>query len=830
MAAEDAAVTVSIRANLKDYEAAMKAAVRATERTAAAAEKLLAGIGKTTRPGAALSETFAKSTGQMANDARVLQFQLNDIFSGLATGQGIRAVQQQLGQIAQQLGGGGLMAAARTMGTAMLGMINPINLAVVAFGLAATAAAAYFGDTEEGAKEAEKAIKKQTDALSKQAETIDKLRKAYGLSSKDITTAVDRMIAWREAVRANVEAANLLAATMATARETFTRALGGRAAAGLEGNVKFAQDFYKALALIDAGKLEEAVEALLALEKTKVPDAMRAVLTAVTDATIGMAKAKQESDELTKTLDEVSTMSAELLKDIQLLAVSTGFGEFAKNAIEALTSVNAALDELGFGIDDFLDAIAAAPGKLLDLSFAMPELERKAVTATGSAALTFLKTRAANKEIADQLDQYGEEALIAFAELFTILPPSARITSAARSFEHQARLRADYLAGRGGLAAPPETGRHVAGRGREPTAIDVGMGVDMATLKAAVEQTGKLETLKDRAYEKDKVHVQLKGTQKKADEDAFRAAERKAEQQATALEQLNEMIATEEQDIALKEKINTINADLTLSEDQRSLAIAKVTAEAAREAEVEKLVNQAREAGLAITPELIAQYQALAQAKVNAILTDKQLAITQRETAKAAADQAEATKQLAQQISSMAQSAISGLVNDLRNGVEAGEAFNNMLNRIIDSLIQMALQSIFSPTGGGGSWLTKLITGVAHEGGIVGKTAFPKRRVSPLVFAGAPRMAAGGLVGGEVPIIAHRGEMIVPKSMVGRGGVGKTTINNQLGPVSIDMSGTGLVAAGADQARQFGENVRKLVAIEMVRESRPGGLLRRVPT
>jgi hypothetical protein len=46
-------------------------------------------------------------------------------------------------------------------------------------------------------------------------------------------------------------------------------------------------------------------------------------------------------------------------------------------------------------------------------------------------------------------------------------------------------------------------------------------------------------------------------------------------------------------------------------------------------------------------------------------------------------------------------------------------------------------------------------------GGIVG-SGTPTRMVNPMVFAGAPRFAAGGLVTGEVPIIAHKGEEVLP--------------------------------------------------------------------
>jgi len=172
MAADDAAVTVTLRAELKGYEAALKSAVRATERAAKASEDAFASIGKK-KPFTPINDNFQKSAGQIANDARVLQFQLNDIFSGLASGQGIRALQMQLGQIAQQLSGGSLAAGARTMGAALAGMVNPISLAVVAFGLAATAAANYFSESEDGAGKATKETEQHLAALRKLADAYN---------------------------------------------------------------------------------------------------------------------------------------------------------------------------------------------------------------------------------------------------------------------------------------------------------------------------------------------------------------------------------------------------------------------------------------------------------------------------------------------------------------------------------------------------------------------------------------------------------------------------------------------------------------------------------
>ena len=49
---------------------------------------------------------------------------------------------------------------------------------------------------------------------------------------------------------------------------------------------------------------------------------------------------------------------------------------------------------------------------------------------------------------------------------------------------------------------------------------------------------------------------------------------------------------------------------------------------------------------------------------------------------------------------------------------------------------------------------------VAHTGGVIGMDVLASRSVDPAVFATAPRFHGGGVVGGEVPIIARRGETV----------------------------------------------------------------------
>ena len=134
-------------------------------------------------------------------------------------------------------------------------------------------------------------------------------------------------------------------------------------------------------------------------------------------------------------------------------------------------------------------------------------------------------------------------------------------------------------------------------------------------------------------------------------------------------------------------------------------------------------------------------------------------------------------------------------------GQSVGEAARDaFLQFAADFLIQIAQmiiqQAIFNALSGafGGTKFGALI-GVGHTGGVVGSkrvgSGNSSRRVSPGMFAGAPRYHEGGIVGlrpGEVPIIAKEGEAMLteddpyhPKnrSRFGGGG-GVTEVKNRI--------------------------------------------------
>ena len=103
--------------------------------------------------------------------------------------------------------------------------------------------------------------------------------------------------------------------------------------------------------------------------------------------------------------------------------------------------------------------------------------------------------------------------------------------------------------------------------------------------------------------------------------------------------------------------------------------------------------------------------------------------------------------------------------------------FNSLANSIISDLIRIQIQrtitlplanwamSLFTPAAStalplGSGDLMGVNANVAHSGGLLGADGLPSQHVDMGVFAGARRFHTGGLVSGEVPIIARQGEAV----------------------------------------------------------------------
>lgn len=148
------------------------------------------------------------------------------------------------------------------------------------------------------------------------------------------------------------------------------------------------------------------------------------------------------------------------------------------------------------------------------------------------------------------------------------------------------------------------------------------------------------------------------------------------------------------------------------------------------------LLTAAQEAGMAITPELEANIDQLAKAYGNAVVESERLAESQDRVKQAADDFKNTSKDIT-----------SGFISDLRSGTSAAEALSNALNKVVDKVIDIGLNSIFGLGGGGGGLFSLL--------GFKGGGKIP-------AFAGGGRLSGAGTGTSDSMLIrASTGEYIV---------------------------------------------------------------------
>lgn len=207
---------------------------------------------------------------------------------------------------------------------------------------------------------------------------------------------------------------------------------------------------------------------------------------------------------------------------------------------------------------------------------------------------------------------------------------------------------------------------------------------------------------------------------------------------------------------------------------------------------------------------------------------------------------AEGIRSFVDEFSSGASSIITG---QQRIGQGFSSMIGNMSKLLADFfakwMVQQAALGVMGWLGIGGAAAPAAGTAAAigpgtgfiyHTGGLVGQGGMPSRIVPSSLFAGAPRFHTGGLVSGEVPIIAKRGEAVfTPEQMnnadqlirASQGGGQTITVNNE---VTVNGGSSGNREQDQALAQRIGKeienHVRTVVCSEMRQQMRPGGLLR----
>lgn len=185
-------------------------------------------------------------------------------------------------------------------------------------------------------------------------------------------------------------------------------------------------------------------------------------------------------------------------------------------------------------------------------------------------------------------------------------------------------------------------------------------------------------------------------------------------------------------------------------------ALGKTTIEIEKARVAQELLNDARDAGITITPEVTASIEATAEAYAEA------------------ADSLERATKLQEAFVSIAESSLTTFIQDLRAGKSAAEALSNVFDNIANQLIQMAVQGLVQAAfgglfgGGGGGLFGGLFGGFRAHGGSVqqgkgymvgerGPEPFFPTTSGRILPNSALQDVGGG--GGEVVVYIQSGEM-----------------------------------------------------------------------
>jgi tape measure domain-containing protein len=292
---------------------------------------------------------------------------------------------------------------------------------------------------------------------------------------------------------------------------------------------------------------------------------------------------------------------------------------------------------------------------------------------------------------------------------------------------------------------------------------------------SAAEQTAELDKLRDKAA---KTITQLRATDE-ADLDARLEAVR-----AKYKKLIDDLNAAGEVDLAVN-----LGSQIEGAVDRENLAVQEENINrlmAVREATINR-INAQEQAGIITRTEAQEQYQELLgeidpqlQALVDkAILFaqamgDENMVLTLQALSAELALSAQSLDPVIQKAKELEESFASGLskaVTDWATGIKsAKDVFRSFAADFLRQIAQMILKQIIlnalqaaNPFAGAAS----AVVGAAHTGAVAGGPTPMKRTVSPLAFLGAYRYHGGGIAGSppdEVPLIAQRGEELVPKT------------------------------------------------------------------
>lgn len=718
MAANDdsARLLVSIEATQRRFEKQLAAIAKSGADTASGIESRFRKANDNTAKGFQDGgRKVVQSLGAQRAAVSNLSFQLNDIAMGLASGTSPFTIMVQQGsQVSQALqGSGGLIGAVKTLGGALATMVNPVSLASFALIGLTGVAVQYLTSLSSGVPDVDKYLKEHE-------EVIKSFEAAWGVAEKGAKQYTDaaRQI---ELQKLRDEFGSTQKAIDALAGSLRDDILSGRTAKILDGSTKSVSDFSRALKL-----LEQDIPDFrqFSLEMAKI-EGMTGLPDPVRKLAAELRLSAQESIPLQEHLEKVSD-------HLGLVRLS---GDQAKEAIAALTSQALGLGTEGGG------AISAVAGKI-----------RNDLIPATTAAIQQLAEFAKNyRSLQEQVNKTP------LGQLSPIFSGGGQFLNEDQRNSFRAAEERYRVAGESAAAQMVKGFEGFISTAKwDVNAYRVGFGSDTVTrANGEIEKVTKdtVVTLADAQRDLERRLVEFQdGIQKAVGIETWKSLNDGQQAALTSIAynygELPKRIvdainngggpeAVAQAIAALGSDNKGINKGRRQQEAQAFLSgtgyslkdagigkrspmdifsgdlkqvqarIEALNAEYEAQAKLNPLVNdygyavqkarieqqllaEAQRAGVELTPQLREQISGLAENYAKATSASEKLKESQQRTADAARELAGFGKEL-----------VGGFISDLRNGVSASEALANALDKVVDRLIDISLNSIFGDGSGG---------------------------------------------------------------------------------------------------------------------------------
>lgn len=732
------------------------------------------------------------STRQSAAAVSNLSFQLNDIAMGLASGTSPFTIMVQQGsQVAQVFNGtgGGLVGAVKTLGGALATMVNPVSLASFALIGLTGAAVQYITTLSSGVPDVDKYLKEH-------AEVVRSFEDAWGIAEKGVKQYSDatRQIALQKLRDEFGSAREAIDAVGGALRDQIL----GISVDEFGGATKSVSDFSRALTLLEQD-VPDVRQFSIEMEKieqmTGIPENIRKL-----------------ARELRLSALEAIPLQEHLEKVSEHLNVVRLNGEQARAAFAALTAQAVGLGADGGGAvasvaskinTDLIPAMTAAIQKVAEFAKNYRSLQDQVnQTPLGQLSPIFsgggqflnpdqLQTFRASEE---QYRMAGESAAAQMIKGF-----EGFITKAKWDVNHyRVGFGSDTVTRANGVIEKVTKDTVVtladAQRDLERRLVEFQDGIQSAIgvetwkslndaqqaaltsiaynygelpkrIVSAIESGGGAEAVAqaiaalggdnggiNRGRRKEEAQAFLNGSGLSL-KDAGIGGKSPADIFKGDLDQVQARIEALKAEYAAQAALNPLVNDYGYAVEKAKIQ--------------QQLLNEAKKAGLEITPELRASIDELAGSYARASAATDQL----KESQKAAQEAAEGMRELGRDV-------LGGFIRDLQAGKSASEALAGALQKVADKLLDIGLDSIFGGSGGGGGLFGNLLGGLFGGGGFnpVGKVGLFANGVANTGGArGQPRGVVHGQeaviplpAGGKVPVQLQAPQVAPTSTAAGR--------------------------------------------------------------